>query len=180
MRTSTSQSTLARLLRDQAKACTALGSPLYAQLLRRAVEDAEAGGPTWEVLQDHVADPPDSMLALRLMGAVRDDRTRIERGIGSGDNSAVTRPLALQESSKTRSLAGRNGVDPNAQPEIRQSEYGWHRIRRQSARQEPVGSFHSPDCICSSWARTPGRSPTRNRPDPRTALDRGGTHFAVV
>jgi hypothetical protein len=70
MNTSNSQSIVAGLIRGQAKFCTALGSPLYAQLLRRAAEDAEAGGPTWEVVRGYDADPPDSMLALRLMGAV--------------------------------------------------------------------------------------------------------------
>jgi hypothetical protein len=57
-------------LRTQAGHCARLGSPLYADLLRRAAADAEAGGPVAQVLRGHEDDPPGSMLALRLMGAV--------------------------------------------------------------------------------------------------------------
>jgi hypothetical protein len=59
------------LLRTQAGHCARLGSPLYARLLERAAEDAEAGGPVAQVLSGHEDDPPGSMLALRLLGAVR-------------------------------------------------------------------------------------------------------------
>lgn len=61
---------LAALLLTQAAHCARLGSPLYADLLGRAAADAEGGGPVARVLQGHENDPPDSMLALRLMGAV--------------------------------------------------------------------------------------------------------------
>lgn len=61
---------VARRLRRQARACRLLGSPLYAGLLERSADDAEAGGPAWDVLAGHEADPPGSALALRLMGAV--------------------------------------------------------------------------------------------------------------
>jgi len=57
-------------LRLQAGHCLRLGSPLYAGLLQRAADDAEEGGPVAELLHGHEADPVDSMLALRLMGAV--------------------------------------------------------------------------------------------------------------
>lgn len=57
-------------LRFQAEACALLGSPLYAELLERAADDAEAGGPAWEVLRDQREEPTFSALALRLMGAV--------------------------------------------------------------------------------------------------------------
>jgi hypothetical protein len=57
-----------RELRLQARACEALGSPLYGHLLSRAAEDFEAGGPTFAVLRGH--DGEGSALALRLMGAV--------------------------------------------------------------------------------------------------------------
>jgi len=57
-------------LRIQAVYCEQLGSPLYADLLSRAAADVEAGGPTWGILRGHEDDPADSMLALRLMGAV--------------------------------------------------------------------------------------------------------------
>ena len=60
----------APLLLTQAAHCARLGSPLYADLLSRAAADAEEGGPVAEVLRGHEDDPPQSMLALRLMGAV--------------------------------------------------------------------------------------------------------------
>jgi hypothetical protein len=63
-------SDLASLLRIQAGHCARLGSPLYADLLERAAADAAEGGPVAQVLRGHESDPPDSMLALRLMGAV--------------------------------------------------------------------------------------------------------------
>jgi hypothetical protein len=62
---------LPAILRIQAEHCARLGSPLYADLLERAAEDAEADGPVAEVLRGHEDDPPNSMLALRMMGAVR-------------------------------------------------------------------------------------------------------------
>lgn len=61
---------LAGLLLTQAAHCARLGSPLYADLLDRAAADVEEGGPVAQVLQGHEGDPPDSMPALRLMGAV--------------------------------------------------------------------------------------------------------------
>lgn len=57
-------------LRLQAGHCLRLGSPLYAGLLQQAADDAEAGGPVAELLRGHEEDPMNSMLALRLMGAV--------------------------------------------------------------------------------------------------------------
>ncbi len=61
---------LEELIRFQSIACGALGSPLYAELLRRAAADFEVGGPTRELLGGHQDDPPGSALVLRLMGAV--------------------------------------------------------------------------------------------------------------
>ncbi|HET7122310.1 MAG TPA: DUF2332 domain-containing protein [Solirubrobacterales bacterium] len=61
---------LAARLRTQAGHCARLGSDLYAGLLERAAADVEAGGPTAQLLRGHEDDPADSMLALRLMGAV--------------------------------------------------------------------------------------------------------------
>jgi hypothetical protein len=61
---------LAEMLRVQAGHCERLGSSLYAGLLERAAEDVEASGPAWEVLRGHESDPPGSVPALRLMGAV--------------------------------------------------------------------------------------------------------------
>jgi hypothetical protein len=57
-------------LRLQAGHCRRLGSELYADLLLRAADDAEAGGPVAAVLAGHEGDPAESMPALRLMGAV--------------------------------------------------------------------------------------------------------------
>ena len=54
----------------QAEWCERLGSPLYAALMLRAAEDARAGGPVWRALEGHEGDPVESMLQLRLMGAV--------------------------------------------------------------------------------------------------------------
>jgi hypothetical protein len=63
---------VAEHVRWQAGWCERLGSPLYAELLGRAAEDIEAGGPAWAVLEGQEADPKGSStaLALRLMGSV--------------------------------------------------------------------------------------------------------------
>lgn len=60
----------ASLLVRQALACEALGSPLYAGLLRHAADDLLAGGPTAAVLDGHLSDPGRSALALRMLGGV--------------------------------------------------------------------------------------------------------------
>jgi hypothetical protein len=62
--------TFSSALQTQAEHCARLGSPLYAELLEHAAADAKAGGPVAQVLRGHEDDPPGSMLALRLMGAV--------------------------------------------------------------------------------------------------------------
>jgi hypothetical protein len=54
----------------QAGHCDALGSPLYAGLLRHAADDLLAGGPTAAVLDGHLTDPGRSALALRMLGGV--------------------------------------------------------------------------------------------------------------
>ncbi|MBA3261449.1 MAG: DUF2332 domain-containing protein [Thermoleophilaceae bacterium] len=46
------------------------GSPLYAHLLEYAARDAEAGGPSFEVLREHADEPFGSALALRFLAAV--------------------------------------------------------------------------------------------------------------
>ena len=61
---------VAERLRIQAGHCERIGSSLYSGLLDGAAEDFEAGGPVADVLGGHQDDPADSMLALRLMGAV--------------------------------------------------------------------------------------------------------------
>jgi hypothetical protein len=65
----------------QAAACRELGSPMYGDLLDRAVADVDAGGPVAEVLQGHEDDPGPSALALRLLGSVH--RLVLERRAGA-------------------------------------------------------------------------------------------------
>jgi hypothetical protein len=60
----------ARILRTQADHCEAMGSSLYAGLLRHAANDLLAGGPTAGVLHGHYADPSRSALALRMLGSI--------------------------------------------------------------------------------------------------------------
>jgi hypothetical protein len=64
------RSVVASRLRLQAVWCERLGSPLYRTLLDSAARDVEEAGPVWSLLEGHEQDPPGSMLALRLMGAV--------------------------------------------------------------------------------------------------------------
>jgi hypothetical protein len=61
---------LAARLRQQAQACTELGSPFYASLLGSAAADLEAGGVLVDVLAGFEGEPEWSALALRLMAAV--------------------------------------------------------------------------------------------------------------
>jgi hypothetical protein len=65
-------------LRLQADECGRHGSPLYVELLTRGAADVEAGGDLWALLRGHESDPPDSALALRLMGAANRLRLRDE------------------------------------------------------------------------------------------------------
>jgi len=61
---------LVRTTREQADFCQALGSPLYAALLRRCADDIDAGGPTARVLAGHEDDPGSAATPLRLLGSV--------------------------------------------------------------------------------------------------------------
>jgi hypothetical protein len=81
----------ALLLRTQAAHCARLGSPLYADLLGRAAADAGEGGPVARVLSGHEDDPPDSMLALRLLGAV--NRRVLEDAVPAMEWSEFRRAL---------------------------------------------------------------------------------------
>jgi hypothetical protein len=63
------QAKVARRLRAQGAGCAAFGSTLYGHLLAAAADDVDRGGPVWELLAPHGADPGGSALALRLMGA---------------------------------------------------------------------------------------------------------------
>ena len=71
---------LVAAVRGQAKACAALGSPMYAELLDRVADDIEAGGPAAVVLAGHENDPGPSAVALRLAGSVH--RLVLERRAG--------------------------------------------------------------------------------------------------
>jgi hypothetical protein len=57
-------------LSTQSAACATIGSPLYAHLLAEAAVDVERGGPSWTVLEPHVAPGRGDALALRFMAAV--------------------------------------------------------------------------------------------------------------
>ncbi|HEX2235288.1 MAG TPA: DUF2332 domain-containing protein [Actinomycetota bacterium] len=61
---------LVESLARQADACARLGSALYAELLGRVAADVEARGVAWELLGARARDPADSMLSLRMLGAV--------------------------------------------------------------------------------------------------------------
>lgn len=61
---------IAGQLRDQARACEIMGSPMYADLLERAARDLERGGVVFELLHQHVLPGRGDALALRLMAAV--------------------------------------------------------------------------------------------------------------
>jgi hypothetical protein len=64
------QDVFARRLRTQALGCSALGSPLYADLMERAALDVEAGGPVLDVLAGHENDPGKYAVSLRLFGGL--------------------------------------------------------------------------------------------------------------
>jgi hypothetical protein len=61
---------LLNTLRSQGQACTALGSPMYGELLDRVVFDVQAGGIFAEVLAGHEDDPGRLALPLRLLGGL--------------------------------------------------------------------------------------------------------------
>lgn len=68
-------------LREQARGCAVLGSPMYAALLARLADDLAAGGATARLLVGHEHDPGPSALALRLLGSVH--RLVLERRAGA-------------------------------------------------------------------------------------------------
>jgi hypothetical protein len=58
------------LLREQARSCQVMGSPLYAGVLELAAEDAAAGGPTFTLLEaERAPGSRGDALALRLLAA---------------------------------------------------------------------------------------------------------------
>ncbi|KNB51697.1 DUF2332 domain-containing protein [Streptomyces caatingaensis] len=60
----------AGLIETQARACAALGSPLYAALLSRVADDVRAGGPCADAVAPLEGAPGPAAAGLRLMGAV--------------------------------------------------------------------------------------------------------------
>ncbi len=68
-------------VRNQARACRELGSPMYGELLDQVAGDLDAGGPTATVLRGHESDSGPSGLALRLLGSVH--RLVLERRAGA-------------------------------------------------------------------------------------------------
>ena len=91
-------------LRVQAGHCARLGSPLYADLLERAAADVEAGGPAARVLRGHEDDPSDSMLALRLMGAVH---RRLLEGVLPDMGWSTFRRALVEDADAIRGLLDR-------------------------------------------------------------------------
>ncbi len=70
MTTAAPREVLASRLGRQATGCDLLGSPFYAELLRRAAADLETEGAAWEILAGFEREDPEAALALRLMGAL--------------------------------------------------------------------------------------------------------------
>ncbi len=69
------------MLTEQADACAAMGSPMYADLLLRIRDDVADAGPFAAVLAGHEDDPGPSALGLRLLGSVH--RLVLERRAGA-------------------------------------------------------------------------------------------------
>jgi hypothetical protein len=63
------RSELAERFRWQARWCGELGSPLYADLIARAADDLESGGPFWRAVEPYAHEPRNFAHHLRLMGA---------------------------------------------------------------------------------------------------------------
>ena len=64
------QKHLAGQLRDQARACAVMGSPMYGDLLNHAAEDVLDGGVSFSLLQGHILPGRGDAIALRYMAAV--------------------------------------------------------------------------------------------------------------
>ncbi|WP_354640719.1 DUF2332 domain-containing protein [Kitasatospora camelliae] len=58
------------MFEHQAEACAELGSPMYAELLRRATRDLAAGGPCAAAIAGYEDAPGPAAVALRLLGGV--------------------------------------------------------------------------------------------------------------
>lgn len=102
------ETAIAGQLRWQAEMCGKIGSPLYADLLERAAEDVETGGPVATPLRGHEDDPQLSVLGLRLMGAVN-------RLVLAGREPALADAYANGDTAHAwealRDVVSRNGVE---------------------------------------------------------------------
>ncbi len=61
---------LADLTRTQVESLRRLGSPFYAGLYEPAIEDIEAGGPVWRLLETAIDEPFGDALGMRLLGGI--------------------------------------------------------------------------------------------------------------
>lgn len=106
--TESEETAIAGQLRWQSEMCGKIGSPLYADLLERAAEDVEAGGPIAEPLCGHEHDPQLSVLGLRLMGAVN-------RLVLAGREPALASAYAGGDGTRAwevlRDVVSRNGAE---------------------------------------------------------------------
>ena len=59
---------LAETFRRQALGAEVLGSPLYTDVLRRMADDAQAGGPVWDLLEEHATASLGAAYPLRVLG----------------------------------------------------------------------------------------------------------------
>lgn len=100
---------IATILRVQAEWCQTLGSPLYASLLPQAADDAEAGGPVWDVMRGHEGDPIGSALAPRFVGSVH--RVALE---GKAPDLAAFYPSLGGEAAGDAWPAFRSAVEANS------------------------------------------------------------------
>lgn len=64
------RASIAGWLDIQAVGCRAMGSEFYADLCVPMAADAREGGPVFEVLVDHAAEPFETVYALRVLGGV--------------------------------------------------------------------------------------------------------------
>jgi hypothetical protein len=62
--------TVAEHLRLQARGCSYLGSPFYAGLLEWMIDDVEAGGPVWALLEPHAGETAGAAYPIRLLAGV--------------------------------------------------------------------------------------------------------------
>lgn len=98
------------LLRDQARSCRVMGSPLYAGVLELAADDAAAGGPTFTLLEaERAPGSRGDALALRLLAAAH--RLALE---GRAPELAALLPSTRAITGTARIGAAAASIDPEA------------------------------------------------------------------